>query len=384
MDKSLNSDIKIFDHKEQERVDALKRYQILDTAPERSFDNLVKLATQFFNLPISSISFIDTENAFVKAITGVERVSQVPRSSTLCSLALESDDVLVFEDVRNLDPCLFVDAVFIAELGFKFYAGAPIITHDGFRIGTLCIIGSEIREFTLREAELLKSLARIAMDEIELRLTGMAEADLKISSMTKQIQDTFNNQLFIAKAPIAIGVLSGANMVIELANEKILEVWGKTEEVLGKPISVALPELEGQYFLGIMDEVYDTGVPYYGREECATLLRNEVLEDVYFNFVYEPLKDAAGKVINIMIVATEITDQIVAKKALELNEQQLKGDLMEEMNANQALSQTIKELDSANSHIKNIHDELTINYNNLKNVVEELIRKEPRLGDLLG
>lgn len=384
MDKSLNSDIKIFNQKEQERVSALKRYQILDTAPERSFDNLVKLATQFFNLPIASISFIDTENAFIKAISGVKRTPVVPRSSTLCSLALESNDVLVFEDVRNLDPCLFVDPVFIAELGFKFYAGAPLITHDGFRIGTLCVIGSEERNFTLREAELLKSLARIAMDEIELRLTGMVEADAKISSMTKQMQDNFNNHLFIAKAPIAIGVLTGPNMVIEVANEKILEVWGKTEEVLGKPIRVALPELEGQYFLGIMDEVYHTGVPYYGSEECATLLRNEVLEDVYFNFVYEPLKDAAGKVISIMIVATEITDQIITKKALELNEQQLKGDLMEEITANQVLSQTIKELDFANSHIKNIHEEMTINYNNLKNMVEELIKKEPRLGDLLG
>lgn len=383
MDNTLKRSANVETVSEESRVEVLKRYQILDTPPEEPFDHLVKLATQFFNLPISSLSFIDTESAFVKALAGAEGRRKVPRGKTLCSLALQSDDVLVLEDLSNIDPCLFIDPVFIAELGFKFYAGAPLITRDGFRIGTLCVIGAEKRTFSLHEAEILKSLAGIAMDEIELRLKGLVEAEKTIEDLTRRIEEFQSNQSVIDSAPIAMGILRGEELIIESANEKILEVWGKTNAVIGMPISVGLPELEGQdHFLELMDRVLTTGVPYYGNEECAVLLRNHVMENVYFNFVYQPLTDASGQVDSIMIVATEITDQIIARQKMEENEKQLAAQLVEQLATNEVLAHTVEDMATANIKIKHIHDALQINYNNLKNTVTELIKTEPRLGDL--
>jgi PAS domain-containing protein len=384
MDNTLKRSTKLAADNEESRMEVLKRYEILDTPPEEPFDNLVKLATKFFNLPISALSFIDTENAFVKAIAGggpgVKR--KVARTNTLCTLAMESPDVLVMEDLTNIDPCLFVDPVFIAELGFKFYAGAPLVTRDGFRIGTLCVIGSEKRTFTLHEAELLKGLARIAMDEIELRLKGLAEAENKIENLTRQIEDIQNNLEFFDKAPVAIGVLRGEELIIGSANERILEVWGRNNEVIGHSMKAVFPELEGQHFFELMDGVLSTGVPYYGNEECAVLMRNHVMENVYFNFVYQPLQNEAGQVDSIMIVATEITDQIMARQRIEVSEQKLSSQLVEQMATNEVLSQTVEDLATANSKIKKIHDTLQVNYNNLKYTVTELIKSEPRLGDL--
>jgi len=155
------------------RVEALKRYQILDTAPEKSFDNIAKLATLLFDVPVSLISFIDTDSVFLKAQIGVEGHTHTPRGNSLCSTALLNSKVTVFEDIPNMDPCLLINPALVAELGFKFYAGAPITTYDGFRIGVICVIGHEKRGFSEKDKELLKGLAQIVMDGIETRCKGI-------------------------------------------------------------------------------------------------------------------------------------------------------------------------------------------------------------------
>lgn len=313
---------------DQHRVEALKRYSILNTTPEKSFDNIAKLATQFFHLPVALISFVDTENVFLKANIGIEEIRNSPRETSICSMALLTDEVTVLEDIPNAERPFLTDPLLAGELGFKFYAGAPLITHDGFRIGTICVIGKEPRSFSDNEKLMLKSMGRIVMDEIELRLQGILEAEQKILEAAGQAQRNFNSYNMLAKAPVAIGIVTGRELIIELANPKILEFWGKTEEVIGKSMKIALPELEGQPYLKIFDDVFTTGLPFFGNELCAVLLRNGTMQDVYFNFVYQPLKDSAGKTVSIMIVATEITAQITARKLVETSEKNLSGMVM--------------------------------------------------------
>ena len=152
------------------RVQALNRYQILGSPPERSFDNIAKLATQFFNLPVALINFVDRESVFVKSHVGLDGITTSPRNASLCSLAMLTDEVTVFETIPLADPCLLANSVSAAELGFKFYAGAPLITFDGFRIGTICVMGYEKRKFSGKERTLLQNMATIVITEIELRL----------------------------------------------------------------------------------------------------------------------------------------------------------------------------------------------------------------------
>jgi len=161
---------------DQQRVQALHRYQILGSRPEKSFDNISNLAALFFDLPVALINFVDTEEVFVKTSMDIPGANvYTPRGSSLCSLAMLSKDVTVFENLPCTDPCLLTNSVMAAELGFKFYAGAPLITHDDFSIGTICVMGYEKRTFSDKDKEMLQNIAKIVMDEIEMRLRGLYE-----------------------------------------------------------------------------------------------------------------------------------------------------------------------------------------------------------------
>lgn len=126
----------------------------------------------------------------------------------------------------------------------------------------------------------------------------------------------------LSDAPIAIAVLRGKELVIEMANKKILEVWGKSEEVIGQQLHLAVPELAGQDFLQLLHEVYASGKPYYGFESKAMLVQNGKMESVYVNFVYKPLQDDHGQINSIMITANVVTEQVASRqKVQQLNEE---------------------------------------------------------------
>ncbi|MCW5976861.1 MAG: PAS domain-containing protein [Bryobacteraceae bacterium] len=130
----------------------------------------------------------------------------------------------------------------------------------------------------------------------------------------------------VAQAPAVIAVLRGPDHTFELANWKYLEATGRAEnELIGRPIREALPELADQAFPALLDEVYATSRPFVGTEMHARLdrRRGRGLEDRYFNFVYQPTRDAAGAVDGILVHAVDVTDQVVARRRVEENERQL-------------------------------------------------------------
>jgi PAS domain S-box-containing protein len=128
----------------------------------------------------------------------------------------------------------------------------------------------------------------------------------------------------MAQAPVAISVLGGYDMVIESANSMMLVVWGKTTDIINKPLIEGLPELEGQPYINILHDVYTTGKPYYGYEAKVLLIRNGVSERCYFNFVYQPITEPDGRVSSIMVVAMEVTQQVIARIKMEDAEERLR------------------------------------------------------------
>lgn len=334
-----------------QRIEALKRYKILDTPPENAFDTVARLATQIFKVPISLVSLVDAEQVYFKANIGMGKAKSASRGVSLCSLAVMQSEVTVFENASE-ERCLLSNPNVAGDFGLKFYAGAPLTTHDDFLIGTLCIIDKTPRPFTASDREILQSLAKIVMDEIELRLSAIKEIEKQqeyieeATSVNEELlaanEELARTQLnltdsmhalseseakakyLIADAPVAIGVLSGRALIIESANDKLLELWGKTPEIINQPLHLALPELQGQPFLQILDEVLTTRIPFYGTELKALLVRNGVLENVYFNFVYHPLKGFADTAGSIMVVATEVTEQMVARIKVNTAEERLR------------------------------------------------------------
>jgi PAS domain S-box-containing protein len=136
----------------------------------------------------------------------------------------------------------------------------------------------------------------------------------------EKIENEARLRSIIVQAPVAMGILRGENLVLEIANSPMLELWGKTHEIIGLPIIKGLPEIINQPFPELLLKVYRTGVEYQGFETQAFLFRNGKLTDCYFNFVYSPLKDSDGTVTGIMMVASEVTNLVKAKKELEESE----------------------------------------------------------------
>jgi PAS domain S-box-containing protein len=123
---------------------------------------------------------------------------------------------------------------------------------------------------------------------------------------------------------LAIGILKGTDMVLTFANDPIIATWGKGGNIIGKPLFEVLPELRSQGFPELLQQVYTTGVPYYGYEVKATLIRNGKEEDVYYNFVYQPYTEVDNSITGITILATEVTEQVLAKKQIEDSENQFR------------------------------------------------------------
>lgn len=128
---------------------------------------------------------------------------------------------------------------------------------------------------------------------------------------------------FVLNSPMPIGIYIGREMRIQTVNEAILRAWEKDSSVIGKTFREALPELEGQPFFQLLDDVYTTGIPYQATEDKVYLMRDGKIQPTYYNFTYTPLRDENGMVYGVMNTATEVTDLVKAKQKLQQAEVRL-------------------------------------------------------------
>ena len=184
---------------EVERLAALYRYRILDTPPEAAFDRLTKLAARLFDMPIALVSLVDKSRAWFKSCHGFN-LSEVPRDATLCSFALLYNQVLVVPDTRQ-DERFACNPFVQSEPGVRFYAGAPLLTHDGFNLGTLCLLDSKPRDALSAEQQtILADLAAMVVDELELRYSAhrITQIDKALLAVTQGVSATTGEAFFSA------------------------------------------------------------------------------------------------------------------------------------------------------------------------------------------
>ncbi len=154
---------------EEERLAALRKYRILDTDPEPQFDRIAEIAKRQFEAPIGLVAFMDSERNFLKA-HGDLPMSESPRDISFCGHTILTDDVLVVEDAAD-DPRFAENPLVEADPRLRFYAGAPLVTPSGQRIGTVCIFDFKPRhDFSEADKAKLKDLAAIVTDHLEMRL----------------------------------------------------------------------------------------------------------------------------------------------------------------------------------------------------------------------
>jgi eukaryotic-like serine/threonine-protein kinase len=153
---------------EAERLEAVRRLEILDTPADGAFDRITALAARLLKAPIAIVSIVDHDRIWFKSHHGVD-VEQIEREPGLCASAMLHGEPWVVGDARN-DPRTLANPLVAGDFGLQFYAGVPLKTKDGFGLGTLCVLDFEPRSVTQDDIANLEDLAAMVMSQLELRL----------------------------------------------------------------------------------------------------------------------------------------------------------------------------------------------------------------------
>ena len=172
------------------------------------------------------------------------------------------------------------------------------------------------------EVRFLRTIGQVQIEEGEaVMLSGIIQ-DITLSVKSKLAFEHSAQRLksFIDSAPFPIGVYTGKEMIIEMANQSILDAWGRTDSAIGKRYADVLPELTGQGIYEQLDAVFTTGKPFHAHNTRVDISIDGNLQSFYFNYNFTPLFDASGKVYGVMNTAADVTDLALAQKALKESE----------------------------------------------------------------
>ena len=220
---------------ERARLDALASYRNADTAHEPRFDRIIDLAADVFAAPMVYISLVGSEWQWIKASVGLDIV-QSPRAGSFCDVTIETDDVMVVRD--TLDSGFSNISLVEGPPHIRFYAGAPLVTAGGQRVGTMCIADTNARqEFSLRERRRLADFAALAMEQMDLR-----RADFARTAMMG-FADTIQQAM----------ITTDMEGRVEYVNHCASALFGYSlAEMIGQPIEIIIPErLRGAHTAGI-------------------------------------------------------------------------------------------------------------------------------------
>ena len=181
---------------EQQRLEKLFSYTILDTACELAFDDIVMLASMICEVPISAISLIDKDRQWFKAKVGLG-ATQTPRDISFCGHAIHQTDLMTVPDATS-DIRFCDNPLVTGDPSIRFYAGSPLITPDGLHLGTLCVIDRTPRQLSASQNAALEALSRQVVNLLELRLKQS-----RLEQMNTQKNEFFAHVSHDLRSPIA-------------------------------------------------------------------------------------------------------------------------------------------------------------------------------------
>lgn len=178
---------------EKQRLQALLDYNILDTNPECDLDEITRIASLVCQTPIALISLIDHERQWFKSKQGLE-APETPRDISFCGHAIHQTEVFIVSD-SELDERFVDNPLYTGNPHVKFYAGAPLITPDGFGIGTLCVIDQKRRTLTTEQVQILQLLSKQVIQIFELKKhheqLRKHVTDLKLATQLVQDRESY-------------------------------------------------------------------------------------------------------------------------------------------------------------------------------------------------
>ena len=177
---------------EAQRLEALTRYNIMDTPVEQAFEELVQLASQICEAPISLVSLLDEDRQWFKAKVGLD-AKETPRGQAFCAHAIQKNEIFEVPDALQ-DERFHDNPLVTGETGIRFYAGMPLETPDGFNLGTLCVIDTKPKTLTKEQRFALTTLAKqvIKQMELSLKVQSLGQANEQLSAQRKNIIDSIH------------------------------------------------------------------------------------------------------------------------------------------------------------------------------------------------
>lgn len=248
-----------FPFNEVDRLEALRKYHILDTADEQAYDDLVVLASSICSTPMAAISLVDEARMWFKARLGLT-FREADRDLSFCAHAiLRQDQVLVVPDAGT-DPRFSSNDLVTGRTQFRFYSGAPLVTPEGYAIGTICVMDNRPRPITSIQVEALKALSRQVIVNLELRRSKIVlrdQADVLMKSREDAQAASKAKSIFLAN--ISHEIRTPMNGVVGITS-----LLGGTELTSRQRNYVETIEKSAEGLLHVLSNILD-----YSKNESA-------------------------------------------------------------------------------------------------------------------
>jgi PAS domain S-box-containing protein len=307
---------------EAQRLEALRRYQILDTPPEQIFDDLTRLAAFIAGAPMAMVSLIDADRQWFKSKVGVS-ASQTPRDVAFCAHAITQKELFVVPDATK--DFRFADNPLVKEEpNIRFYAGMPLTNAEGHALGTLCVVDRVPRELSPGQEQALRVLAREVMTQIELRhaLAEQTRLVAELRAAQHELSHAHSTLAAVLQAATQVSIIAtNTEGIISVFNAGAERLYGySAEEMVGKhPPSIL--HLQSEVEARSAERGRQLGRRLVGTEVFVENARRGQLEDQEWTYVRKDgthftgmlavtaLRDASGRITGFLGITKDITER---------------------------------------------------------------------------
>ena len=274
---------------EEWRLEALRKYTLLDALPEKALDDLTRLAAAICGAPMAVISLVDADRQQFISRVGVA-LAETPREISFCTHALHVPELLIVPDAAQ-DERFAKSPLVTGEMGVRFYAGARLLTPDGAPLGTLCIFDRVPRELQPHQQEALKILSREVMSQLELRRHALA-----LAASEERLRMVTEN------ARVGLVIVDRERRYV-YANSTYAEILGmQSEPIVGRRV----PDLLGSVYEEQIRPRLDRA--FAGERVAYELCRQRGDREVFYAVRCEPMR-VDGEVPQVVVVITDLTER---------------------------------------------------------------------------